>query len=29
MEWENIGCLVVVLGLLIYLMYALVYPEKF
>lgn len=29
MEWESIGTIAVVAGLLAYLTYALVYPEKF
>lgn len=29
MEWEYISTIVVVVGLLVYLTYALVYPEKF
>lgn len=29
MEWEYIGTISVVIGLLIYLVYALIYPEKF
>jgi len=29
MEWEYFSAIVVVMGLLIYLTYALVYPEKF